>query len=176
LFTIKPDNNKAILYYKKARKFKLARASNNLAVLYLNAKLNEKEGKSDITSGIESDNNILAYLEEAKKAGFSQAFYNLGTIFSKGLLSQKDPELALKMFYEGSIKGDYKCKIKFAYELMSQTSIMKEQYDDHYTLAIQWLENVIRKFSRFEAYDQANHSEIDKQERAEALFYLGLFH
>jgi hypothetical protein len=29
------------------------------------------------------------------------------------------------MFYEGSIKGDYKCKIQFAYELMNQTSIMK---------------------------------------------------
>lgn len=30
------------------------------------------------------------------------------------------------MFYEGSLKGDYKCKIKFAYELMNQTSVMKE--------------------------------------------------
>ena len=127
LFTVKQDINKAVLYYKKARNYKLPRASNNLAVLYLNAKINEqKEGKSELTSVIESDSNILAYLEEAKEAGFSQAYYNLGSIFSKGLLSQKDPELALKMFYEGSIKGDYKCKIKFAYELMNQTSIMKE--------------------------------------------------
>ena len=99
LFTIKPDVSKAILFYKKARKLNLARASNNLAVLYLNSKMNSQEGKSEINSAIESDNNVLAYLEEAKEAGFSQAYYNLGSIFSKGLLSQKDPELALKMFY-----------------------------------------------------------------------------
>ncbi len=49
------------------------------------------------------------------------------------------------MFYEGSIKGDYKCKIKFAYELMNQTSIMKEEYEDHYTLANEWLASVARK-------------------------------
>lgn len=155
----------------------MPRASNNLAVLYLNVKINEqKEGKSELNSVIESDSNILAYLEEAKDAGFSQAYYNLGSIFSKGLLSQKDPERALKMFYEGSIKGDYKCKIKFAYELMNQTSIMKEEYEDHYVLAIQWLENVVRKFSRFELYEQVNYSDVTKHERAEALFYLGLFH
>lgn len=80
------------------------------------------------------------------------------------------------MFYEGSIKGDYKCKIKFAYELMNQTSIMKEEYEDHYSLAIQWLESVVRKLSRFEAAHPSSREEITKPERAEALFYLGLFH
>lgn len=92
-----------------------------------------------MTSSLETDKNIIAYLEEAKEAGFSQAYYNLGIIFSKGLLSQKNTELALQMFYEGGIKGDYKCKIKFAYELMNQTSIMKEEYEEQYVLAIQWL-------------------------------------
>lgn len=119
-------------------------------MLYLNVKMNEKEGKSEMTSSLENDKNIIAYLEEAKEAGFSQAYYNLGIIFSKGLLSKKDTDLALKMFYEGSIKGDYKCKIKFAYELMNQTSIMKEEYEDHYHLAIQWLEGVVRKLTRFD--------------------------
>ena len=96
-------------------------------MLYLNIKLSEKEGKSDLTSNLEADSkNILTLLEDAKEAGFSQAYYNLGLIYSKGLLNQRNPEIALKMFYEGSIKGDYKCKIKFAYELMNQTSIMKE--------------------------------------------------
>lgn len=66
-------------------------------------------------SHLENDKVILGYLEKAKEAGFSQAYYNLGIIYSKGLLGQRDSELALKMFYEGSIKGDYKCKIKFAY-------------------------------------------------------------
>ena len=80
------------------------------------------------------------------------------------------------MFYEGSIKGDYKCKIKFAYELMNQTSILKEQYEDHYALAIHWLENVVRKFERTELSDQMAYEEVAKSERAEALFYLGLFH
>lgn len=40
MFTVKPDVNKAVLLYKKARSYKLPRASNNLAVLFLNAKLN----------------------------------------------------------------------------------------------------------------------------------------
>jgi hypothetical protein len=31
------------------------------------------------------------------------------------LLGQTNTEEALKLFYEGSLKGDYKCKIKFAY-------------------------------------------------------------
>ncbi len=44
-----------------------------------------------------------------------QAYYNLGMIYSKGLAGHKNSEQALKLFYEGSIKGDYKCKIKFAY-------------------------------------------------------------
>lgn len=46
IFTIKKDISKAILYYTKARKLKLPRAANNLGVLYLNIKLNEKESKS----------------------------------------------------------------------------------------------------------------------------------
>lgn len=65
-------------------------------------------------------------MTEAQEQGFSQAYYNLGMVYSKGLAGQRNSELALKMFYEGSLKGDYKCKIKFAYELMNQTSIMKE--------------------------------------------------
>lgn len=86
-------------------------------------------------------------MTESQEQGFSQAYYNLGMIYSKGLIGQKNSELALKMFYEGSIKGDYKCKIQFAYELMNQTSILKEEYEDHYHLAIHWLESVVRKLA-----------------------------
>ena len=42
LFTIKKDEKKARTYYEKAKKMNLSRASNNLAVLLLNAKLAEK--------------------------------------------------------------------------------------------------------------------------------------
>lgn len=58
---------------------------------------------------------------------------------------------------------------------MNQTSIMKEEYEDHYHLAIQWLESVVRKLTRFE---EMRHLEVEvtKLERSEALFYLGLFH
>ena len=100
----------------------------------------------------------------------------MGVVYSKGLIGQKNSELALKMFYEGSIKGDYKCKIQFAYELMDQTSIMKEEYEDHYHLAIHWLESVVRKLSIDEENISTIPSEIIKAERGEALFYLGIFH
>lgn len=40
-----------------------------------------------MVSNIENDKNIITYLEEAKEAGFSQAYYNLGIIYSKGLLT-----------------------------------------------------------------------------------------
>lgn len=59
---------------------------------------------------------------------------------------------------------------------MNQTSIIKEEYEDHYSLAIQWLEGVVRKLSRFETANPTSREEITKPERAEALFYLGLFH
>lgn len=45
---------------------------------------------------------------------------------------------------------------------MNQTSIMKEKYEDHYILAIQWLESVIRKFSRFDVEDETNENEVSK--------------
>lgn len=46
LFTLKRDEKKAKAFYTKAKALNLSRASNNLAVLLLNAKLAEKEGKS----------------------------------------------------------------------------------------------------------------------------------
>jgi TPR repeat protein len=95
----------------------------------------------------ELDGKIVAYLTEAEEQGFTQAYYNLGMVYSKGIAGQKNSDLALQMFYEGSLKGDYKCKIKFAYELMNQTSILKEEYEEHYHLAIHWLESVVRRLS-----------------------------
>jgi len=119
------DMNKAINYYNKARDMKLSRASNNLGVLYLNQKLKEQKEKSELSVSGDTDRRILAYLKEAEEQGFSQAYYNLGVIYSQGLLGEKQTELALNMFYEGSLRKDYKCKVKFAYELMNQTSILK---------------------------------------------------
>lgn len=31
-------------------------------------------------------------------------------------------------YYKGGLKGDLQSRLKFAYQLMNQTSIMKEQY------------------------------------------------
>lgn len=42
-----------------------------------------------MTNG-ESDKNIINYLVEAQEAGFSQAYYNLGVLYSKGLLGQRN--------------------------------------------------------------------------------------
>lgn len=137
MFSIKKDVKKAINYYTRAKGLNLPRASNNLGVLYLNSK-NESDGKNEGNTN-ETDKKIMSYLQEAQTQGFGQAYYNLGVVMTKGLAGAKNPEGGLKMFYEGGLKEDYKCKLKFAYELMNQTSIMKEEYEDHYLLAIHWL-------------------------------------
>ena len=41
IFTIERDLNKAVNYLQSAKRLKLARASNNLGVLYMNSKLNK---------------------------------------------------------------------------------------------------------------------------------------
>ena len=147
VYTIKADPVKAANYYNKARSMCLARASNNLGVLHLNQKISQRETHSEITNQSQLDGKIMSYLQESSEAGFSEAFYNLGMVYSKGLVGQKRSEEALRMFYEGAVKKDFKCKVKFAYELMNQTSIMKEEYEDNYHLALQWLESVVRRLT-----------------------------
>lgn len=63
----------------------------------------------------------------------------MGCIYEKGLIGKKDPEKALKSFYKGATMGDLPSKLKFAYQLMKQTSILKEEYEDHYQIAHKWL-------------------------------------
>lgn len=163
MFVIKKDLKKAINLYLRAKNQNLSRAANNLAVLYLNNK-----SANEVESIPEVDKKIISLLEDSKAQGFGQAYYNLGVIYSKGLLGERNCEEALRMFYEGGLKGDYKCKIKFAYELMNQTSIMKEEYEDHYHLAIHWLESVTRKID--------SEQPAGQNDQAEAIFYLGLFY
>jgi TPR repeat protein len=47
LFVVKKDISKAVSYYTKARNMKLARASNNLGVLYTNLKLEKLQEKDE---------------------------------------------------------------------------------------------------------------------------------
>jgi hypothetical protein len=44
----------------------LSRASNNLAVLLLNSKINEKDSKSEVTNNNEADKTIITLLTEAQ--------------------------------------------------------------------------------------------------------------
>lgn len=60
--------------------------------------------------------------------GFSQSFYNLGCMYENGMLGRINSQQALLYFYNGGLKGDHYSRLKFAYQLMNQTSIMKEQY------------------------------------------------
>jgi len=48
---------------------------------------------------------------------------------------------------------------------MNQTSVMKEEYEDHYHLAIQWLESVVRKLSRLESSTHHVSEDILKSEK-----------
>lgn len=112
--------------------------------------------------------------------GFPQAFYNLGCIYESGVVGKKDPEEALLCFYNGGLKGDHMCRLKFAYQLINQTSILKEEYEDHYRIAYRWLENIVHKInvSEKQANDSVESSLIPasytSEEKAEALYYLGL--
>lgn len=106
--------------------------------------------------------------------GFGQAYYNLGLVYAHGITGQINPEEALHMFYEGSLKGDYQCKIMFAYELMNQTSVMKEDYTNHFSLAIQWLEEAINEI-RVKQEEKGQSKQL-RNDEGEALYYLGLFY
>ena len=72
------------------------------------------------------------------------------------------------------------CRLKFAYQLINQTSILKEEYEDHYRIAYRWLENIVHKInvSEKQANDSVESSLIPasytSEEKAEALYYLGL--
>lgn len=143
VYTQPIDLKKAIGMYKKARDLRLPRASNNLGVLYINNKnFSESNPNSKMDNPDVQDNNIIKgkkYLEEAQMDGFPQAFYNLGCLHESGAAGRRDLEQALICFYNGGLKGDHMCRLKFAYQLINQTSIMKEEYEDHYRIAYAWL-------------------------------------
>ena len=49
---------------------------------------------------------------------------------------------------------------------MNQTSVIKEEYEEHYHLAIQWLESVVRKLSIFgDTAHQTASEDILKSEK-----------
>lgn len=64
LLVIKKDERKARAFYERAKNLNLSRASNNLAVLLLNNRLAEKEGKSQASASVagEGDRTIVALL------------------------------------------------------------------------------------------------------------------
>ena len=65
---MKRDEKKARAFYERAKKMNLSRASNNLAVLLLNAKLAEGEGKSEGPSvHNEMDKTIITLLTESQE-------------------------------------------------------------------------------------------------------------
>ena len=57
---------------------------------------------------------------------------------------------------------------------MNQTSVHKEDYEEHYHLAVQWLDSVVRKLTLFNQTVETDN--ILAEERGEALFYLGIFY
>ena len=65
---MKRDERKARAFYERAKKMNLSRASNNLAVLLLNAKLAEREGKSEGASvHNDTDKTIITLLTESQE-------------------------------------------------------------------------------------------------------------
>ena len=119
------------------------------------------------------------YLEEAEKFGFPQAHYNLGCLYESGMLENKNPQVALMQFYKGGLKGDLESRLRFVYQLMNQTSVMKEQYVDHYRLAHFWLDSIIHKTDLTLVNSPSGISRTNKQtnaQKAEALYYLGLMY
>lgn len=69
----KPDLEKAINYYKKAKKKKFPRALNNLGKLYIDNSNEEKVYGDSLRKGIK-------YLEIAAELGNIKSLYNLGNV------------------------------------------------------------------------------------------------
>jgi TPR repeat protein len=85
-------------------------------------------------------------------------------------------------YYKGGLKGDLQSRLKFTYQLMNQTSILKEHYVDHYRVAHKWMNSIIHQLHQLDRAEQScskgsqlkeSHSPMQK---AEALFYLGLMY
>lgn len=150
-YKVPVDIKKAVDCYVRAREMNVPRASNNLGVIYINKKdILQSESNSKIKKDESSYSNIekgMKYLEQAEKMGFPQSYYNIGHIYENGILGKKIPQQALISYYKGGLKGDIQSRLKFAYQLMNQTTIMKEQYEDHYRIAHRWLDNIVHKIS-----------------------------
>lgn len=82
-------------------------------------------------------------------------------------------------FYRGGLKGDLESRLKFVYQLMNQTSVMKEQYIDHYRLAHFWLDSIVHKTDLTIVTSPSGMATTSKHtiaQKAEALYYLGLMY
>jgi TPR repeat protein len=119
------DLKKAIDCYSKARMMHVPRASNNLGVLYISSRVDSGLGEEQ---GGRVDRG-MKYLEEAKSLGFPQAYFNLGCLYESGMVGEREIREALNCYYQGGLKGDLQSRLKFAYQLMNQTSIVKDQYE-----------------------------------------------
>lgn len=53
------------------------------------------------------------------------AHFNLGNLYEKGEIVNKNVDKARELFYDGSSKGCNKSKIAYAFFLINQTSIHK---------------------------------------------------
>jgi TPR repeat protein len=121
----------------------------------------------------------VRYLEEAKSLGFPQAFFNLGCVYENGLLENKNLNEALMHYYKAGVKGDIQSRLKFAYQLMNQTSVVKDEYEDHYRMAHRWLDDIIHQIDLIEnggpgfTMLKTKYTTVQK---AEALLYLGLMY
>jgi len=90
IYLEEPDLNKAIHYYKKAKKKRFPRALNNLGRLYIENPIEEKVFGDNLRKGIK-------YLEIASELGNIKALYNLGKLI---LFLQFSNEFFLGVCYE----------------------------------------------------------------------------
>lgn len=121
--------------------------------------------------------------------GFPQAYFNVGHLYENGLLGRRNVQESLVKYYQGGMKGDIQSQLRFAYQLMNQTSIVKEKYQDHYKVAERWLDSIVYKKNTIQDRDLQQQQQYDPstsmsdikpthtaEQKAQALYYLGLMY
>ncbi len=119
------DEVKAVEYYQRAANLYNVDATYKLADILLNEAVDLDDPK--IAGGI-------AYLKKAAYAGQPDALYQLGEIYSKGELVQKEYKYAFGYYLMGALKGDKKSQYKLSLMYLTGLGIPQD-----YENGLKWL-------------------------------------
>ena len=162
---VEADYAKAEKYYKQAAEMGLKEANNGLAHLYHFGRGVEKDGlqaityykealkgtefgivnsaKTDIgriyyygTGGVTQDQEKgLQWIQEAADAGYDNAYYYMGFIYSDGEVVEQDNAKAMEYFQKGADLENISCMYQVAVNYLKGTGVERDL-----TKALEWFE------------------------------------